>query len=222
LAVPVPSCSGHETRNSFSFSFGFGFLNLTSQRQIAIMKLRKRPSIPPTRLLIFLLTSFLLLLTSLPSLIAAKKSEPTVTKTKLETQPGGLYYFDHSEVLLLYDHKNGNVLRSPNAGESWNKIDALPDGKAAMIWLHPVDHQTAYVLTMGYDHYLTHDKGETWTSFETAAHPSPWREALVFHGTDAKSIIYHGEVCASFFECDEVVRLLHPHHPLFTIQRTVY
>jgi hypothetical protein len=173
------------------------------------MKLRKRPATPPIRLLILLLSSLLLLSFS-PSLTSAKKSEPTITKTKLDTQPGGLFYFDHSEVVLLYNHKDGNLLRSPNAGESWNKLDDIPDGKAAMIWLHPFDHQTAYVLTMGYKHFLTHDRGETWQSFETAASPSPWREALVFHGKDPKSIIYQGEVCANFFECDEVVSYVRP------------
>lgn len=169
------------------------------------MKLRDPSPIPLIRP-VTLFIALLLLTSSWTTPVVAKKSDPTITKTKLDQAPRGIFYFDDSEVIILYNHRAGNILRSKNSGESWDTIEGIPDGKIVTVYLHPFEPKTAFALTAAYKHYVTHDRGESWKPFETAASPTPWREILTFHGTDPKSIIFQAEVCKSFFECDEVVR----------------
>ena len=169
------------------------------------MKLRRTPALSSLPSLALLL-SCLSLISAVCTLAAAKKSGPTITRIKLDTKPGGLFYFEDSEVILLYNHADRIITRSKNAGESWDTIVGVPDGKAHHIFLHPLDDKTAYVLSMGVKHYKTHDRGESWTEFETAVGPSLWHEPLIFHGSDPKSIIFQGQVCRGFLQCDEVVR----------------
>ena len=174
------------------------------------MRLGARPPSLAPRLLPSILA--LLLFGSIcinPSL--AKESGPSITKTSFDHLPAGLFYFEDSEVILLHDQHTGTLTRSANAGETWESVATIPKGKARSLWQHPFDNQKAYMLSAGHEHWYTHDRGETWTRFDTAASPSPWREPLTFHAGDPDRILFQAEACKSFFECDEVVSLSRLH-----------
>ncbi|KAI9824222.1 MAG: vacuolar protein sorting/targeting protein PEP1 [Thelocarpon impressellum] len=162
-----------------------------------------RPLSPLQRLLGLLLGVLLLSSTCLGPVRAAQQ-EPRIMTTQLDHLPAGLFYFDDSPVVMLHDHHRGKLLRSPDAGVSWAPIAGVPEGEARLFWQHPYDSNRAYVLSAGRKHWYSHDRGATWTAWEASASPSPWREQLIFHGSDPDKIIYQAEACKSFFECDEV------------------
>ncbi|KAI9681132.1 MAG: vacuolar protein sorting/targeting protein PEP1 [Caeruleum heppii] len=135
--------------------------------------------------------------------VIAKKSEPRVTKNTFSELPAGLTYFPDSDVILVHDRLKGEILRSKDAGETWDTAD-IPESKAAGLERHPFDPNVAFVLSAGHHHWYTPDRGESWKQFKTAASPSPWRNPLRFHASDPKKIIFQAEACQSFFECDEI------------------
>jgi hypothetical protein len=55
----------------------------------------------------------------------------------------------------------------------------------------------AFVLTRGYTHYRTEDRGQTWRSFQMPIRPSAVARPLSFHSDPAKYgyIIYQGTGC---------------------------
>lgn len=164
--------------------------------------------LPPQRLLSLLLSILLFTTTSLLGLASAKESSPKISSTVFDNSLHGLFYFKDSEVLLAYDRDVGILHRSTDAGEHWEAVKDIPKGKVAELWQHPYDHKKAYVLSGGHQHWYTHDRGESWTKFETAASPSPSRAPLSFHAGDSDKIIYIGVACRGFFDCDDVVSRL--------------
>ena len=158
---------------------------------------------PPERLFSLLLT-LLLWSATCSGVTSAKKADPRISKTSFENRLHGLFYFKDSEIILAYDRDRGVLHRSTDAGEQWEAVEEIPEGKVADLWQHPYDGNKAYVLSSGHHHWYTNDQGITWKEFETAASPTR-RSPLSFHAKDSNKIIFHGDACQSFFECDEVV-----------------
>ena len=149
--------------------------------------------------LAFLLT---LLVALLPWFANAKKDEPRIALTKFDNALREIFYFDDSNVILAQERDTSNVWRSADAGETWDKVDI---GGLEGIWAlqsHRFDNTRAYVLGFGRTHYMTTDRGETWTRFETEASPSLFHETLAFHGRDPKKVVFNAQKCVGF-ECDE-------------------
>ncbi|KAH8676359.1 hypothetical protein BX600DRAFT_377333 [Xylariales sp. PMI_506] len=137
--------------------------------------------------------------------IDAKKDAPTVIVNDFDHYPADLNYFQDSDVVLFQNTVRGIVYRSTDAGTTWSKVDAITDGKAYAIKMHPYDSTRAYVLTTGRNHWMTRDQGKTWDNFFIDAELSIFRgDWLVFHATDPDRILFNGMDCESIF-CDEVV-----------------
>lgn len=74
-------------------------------------------------------------------------------------------------------------------------------------------YQQAFVLTEGFTHYRTSDRGRTWRSFEMPAAPSMVAKPLTFHSDKKKYgyILYQGTQCKQDkgwgLSCDDVVRI---------------
>lgn len=145
------------------------------------------------------------LLTSLwTAAVCAAKDGPTFHVNEFKHYPSTLSYFEDSDVILFQDMSDYNVYRTTNAGETWDKVPDVPDGKAYMLVMHEYDHSRAYILTEGIQHYRTEDKGKTWTSFLTDAEVSIFRgDILNFHADDPDRILFNGMDCQGIF-CDEV------------------
>lgn len=135
----------------------------------------------------------------------AKKDAPGVSYAKVENIPHNLQYFDDSDVLLYEDRDDAVVYRSVDAGETWKKITAVPEGKMLEISMHPFDSKRAYIITSGKSHWATNDRGEHWEEFYTDNQASVFRPALSYHAKDPNRIIFNAMDCTGIF-CEELVR----------------
>jgi photosystem II stability/assembly factor-like uncharacterized protein len=157
------------------------------------------------RLRKFLDTSSLLVATLLlSSTVSAKKDQPGVTATSFTHEPENVQYFEDSDVIVFQDYNTNNIIRSDNAGEKWDTIKDIPDGKAWTMYLHPFDTQRAYVLSRERTHWLTSDRGKTWTEWKTDYEFSRFRKPFAFHASDPNRIIFNAQDCQSVF-CEELV-----------------
>lgn len=136
-------------------------------------------------------------------LLQAKKDGPKIKKTTLDNPPANLFYFTDSDTILIHDAEDGRVLRSDDAGESWEPVKEIGKGEAWDLWQHPYDNKVAYVLGMENTHWITKNQGKSWASFETEKSPSRFRPPFSFHAEDSDKVILHQAVCHSIFSCDE-------------------
>jgi len=143
-----------------------------------------------------------------PPLTFAKKDGPSITSTNFDFIPQDVSYFEDSDV-LLFASKQGDLWRSSDAGAKWELADGVPKGKMFEMILHPFDNSRAYYITSGKEHFLTTDKGKTWTTFKTSLEPSEYRSALTFHAGDKDRVIYNAQSCEGFFFCKQ--------HTLYTL-----
>jgi photosystem II stability/assembly factor-like uncharacterized protein len=145
-----------------------------------------------------------LLFSALPASVQAKKDGPSISDKKFDQPLEGLFYFDDSDVVLGRDGEAGDVWRSPDAGETWKKVDGDGQaGKAWDLWPHPWDKHRAYLLGAGEEHWITTDRGETWRKFKSHSSPDIFRATpLSFHGRDPKKVIWNGETCSGFL-CEQ-------------------
>lgn len=136
--------------------------------------------------------------------LAAKDDGPTFHTKAFKNMPRNLNYFADSDVVLFQDTEANNVYRSDDAGAGWGRVDAVPEGKAWLLYLHEYDPNRAYILTEGKRHFRTSDRGKTWDKFESEAEISMFRnDILQFHAADPDRIIFNGMVCQGIF-CQEV------------------
>jgi photosystem II stability/assembly factor-like uncharacterized protein len=132
--------------------------------------------------------------------LAADKVGPEISEKKFPAPPINLFYFDDSETVLVLDPETGEVFRSPDAGEEWDKVDDIPKGNVVAIHPHPYDNQVAVALGIHRKHFITYDQGKKWRQFDSKEHPSD--EGLGFHATDSKRILFHTqEDCLIFGMC---------------------
>ncbi len=134
----------------------------------------------------------------------AKRDGPHIEKTTLDNPPANLFYFADTDIILIHDADDGKILRSDDAGASWEHVKDIDDGKAWDLWQHPYDNKVAYVLGHEYVHWVTKDQGKSWTSFETEKPPSRYIPPFSFHAGDSDKVIFHQAVCHGLFKaCDE-------------------
>jgi hypothetical protein len=148
----------------------------------------------------------LLLATLLCTSTLAKKDKPSVKSKRFDFVPFNLLYFDDSDVVMFADVQDHVVWRSDNAGEDWEKVSAVPEGKMLEITMHPYDPKRAYIISFENTHWKTKDRGETWEEFHTDSPASVFRGALTYHAGDPDRIIFNGMDCSGIF-CEEVVSL---------------
>lgn len=146
------------------------------------------------------------LLLSLLWAVAFAKEEPSISVTKFDNPPLNINYFEDSDIILFHDVTERNIYRSKDAGSSWERVSSMPEGVAAVLYMHTFESKTAFVLTQDSKHYKTEDRGETWESFNTNSLASAFQpEILVFHADDPNRIIFNGMDCDGIF-CDEEAR----------------
>ena len=132
------------------------------------------------------------------------KDSPSFHVTQFNQYPANLNYFKDSDVILFQDTVANDVYRSSDAGETWEKVKEVPEGKAYIVYMHFFDKNKAYILTKSNRHFQTHDRGKTWQPFESGAQTSIFRSDIMqFHATDPDRIIFNGMECQGIF-CEEV------------------
>ncbi|MCJ1297587.1 vacuolar protein sorting/targeting protein PEP1 [Hypocenomyce scalaris] len=132
----------------------------------------------------------------------ARKDGPRISKTKFENPTSNLFYFEDTDVLLVQDRDAGNVWRSDDAGETWDKVKDVDEGEAWDLWPHPYDNKVAYILGLRTQHWVTEDQGKSWRDFETVATPTLFRPPLSFHAGDSGKVLMQGQACTGW-ECKE-------------------
>nr|CDP24059.1 Putative vacuolar protein sorting/targeting protein PEP1 precursor [Podospora anserina S mat+] len=136
--------------------------------------------------------------------LAAAKDRPTFHSKEFENIPMNINYFADSDVVLFQDIDDGNVYLSNDAGAKWERVDAVPEGKAVLLTMHEFDSKRAYILTEGSKHYRTTDRGKNWEKFDSGVDLSIFRpDMLAFHADDPDRIIFNGMRCHGF-QCQEV------------------
>ncbi|KAJ4295684.1 vacuolar protein sorting/targeting protein PEP1 [Collariella sp. IMI 366227] len=136
--------------------------------------------------------------------LAAKNDRPSFHLKAFENIPKNLVYFANSDVVLFQDADANNVYRSDNHGEKWDRVDAVPKGKAWLLYMHQFDSNRAYIFTEGTTHFRTRDRGKTWDKFDSGAELSMFRgDILQFHAADPDRILFNGMVCQGM-NCYEV------------------
>ncbi|KAL2178504.1 uncharacterized protein P884DRAFT_220737 [Thermothelomyces heterothallicus CBS 202.75] len=137
--------------------------------------------------------------------LAAKKNDhPTFHVKAFENIPRNVNYFSDSDTVLFHDTDANNVYLSHDHGVKWERVDAVPEGRAWLLYMHAFDPNRAYILSEGTTHFKTSDRGKTWDKFETSAETSAFRgDILQFHATDPDRILFNGMRCDGLL-CQEV------------------
>lgn len=128
----------------------------------------------------------------LPALLAlapfaTAKDEPAVTTSDFGGELVNLFYFEDSDVAVLAELETSKVFRSTDAGKTW---DTVKDMRTIGILKSPFDNRVAVALGEQ-KHWITYDRGEEWTEFETELPPSLTGMPISFHAKDNKKILYH-------------------------------
>ncbi len=145
-----------------------------------------------------------LLLTWYPDPAYAAKNGPKVTSNQFDNALENVFYFDDSDVILGYDKETGNVFRSPDAGETWKRVEGQGQVDNAWdLWSHPWDNKRAYIIGLAREHWVTDDQGESWRKFDSKSSPDIFRNTpMNFHGRDPKKVVWNGEICEGL-TCDQ-------------------
>ncbi|RKP09905.1 hypothetical protein THASP1DRAFT_13625, partial [Thamnocephalis sphaerospora] len=101
------------------------------------------------------------------------------------------------QVVLFYDANAKNVHRSADGGKSWGKLEGVPGGKVTTVFIHPFDKDMAFLLTAKQTHYVSRDRGATWSTFRTPIPPTRTSAALSFHAERSGYVLFTGERCSS-------------------------
>ena len=134
----------------------------------------------------------------------AKEDGPDIKKSRLENPPANLFYFEDTDTILIHDLDARSVLRSDDAGVTWEPVKGIEHNQAYDLWPHPYDKKVAYVLGFGNTHWITKDQGASWTSFTTEQQPSRYRPPFSFHAGDSEKVILHQAACDDIFRsCEE-------------------
>ncbi|KAK5117578.1 hypothetical protein LTR62_005000 [Meristemomyces frigidus] len=138
----------------------------------------------------------------LVGLSLAKPEAPRIEPTAFESNPSNLFYFPDSDVVLITESTSQTAYRSDDAGTKWQPI--LEKGGVLGILKHPTNHEWAVALGKDKQHWVTSDVGKTWQEFKVPALPTASRQAVVFHGSDPKRMMFLTADCMGF-DCEESV-----------------
>jgi hypothetical protein len=76
------------------------------------------------------------------------QSEPEHTITSFPNLPARLFFFEDTSSALYHDAMKGNVWLTDDEGHTWRQLDAIPDGKAAVVIEHPFDSNYVRMLSV--------------------------------------------------------------------------
>ncbi|BEI81872.1 hypothetical protein CcaverHIS002_0210320 [Cutaneotrichosporon cavernicola] len=136
----------------------------------------------------------LLLLAALVSvmLLPLAHAAPEVTITRFKQYPKKLFYFDDSEVVLMHE-SDSSLQRSTNEGKTWSQVEQVTE--VFKVIEHPFSKEIAFVIGKHKKHWVTHNRGESWLSFETGREATRSSSPLSFHATQPDWILFQGTAC---------------------------
>ncbi|OCK77613.1 vacuolar protein sorting/targeting protein 10 [Lepidopterella palustris CBS 459.81] len=143
----------------------------------------------------------------LPVLLAIGSTSAKEAKTPkydiqpFKTQPSNLFYFDDSEVVITTEPSHGRIWRSEDAGKTWVQLKEIPENEVLGVLKNPFDNNVAIALGAEFTHWITYDKGASWTEFTTAGTIARGSSPLSFHAWDSKKIIFNGADDCSDYPC---------------------
>ncbi|KAF2756754.1 glycosyl hydrolase [Pseudovirgaria hyperparasitica] len=138
-----------------------------------------------------LLPALLAAIASMVGGVSAKKDKPSLTRTEFKTEPGNLFYFEDSQVVLMIEVEEGKVWRTDNEGDEWNVVDDIKSSdKPYALLKNQYDSNVAVALGKRKIHWITYDKGKSWRQFTTDEHPSQVTIPIAFNAADNKKLLY--------------------------------
>ncbi|KAI9029440.1 hypothetical protein DFJ74DRAFT_487960, partial [Hyaloraphidium curvatum] len=133
-----------------------------------------------------------------PADMASKVVE---TAVRFDHAPRRLVYFKDSEVILILSGDAEALYRSADQGKTWTMTADIPKGAAKVLMRHEHDPDTAFVLTDSTTHYITRNKGLSWTTFDTPLAPAfdTAGYMLGFHSGNSNYLLFQGKKCVPVF-----------------------
>ncbi|KAI9596915.1 hypothetical protein BDF19DRAFT_437196 [Syncephalis fuscata] len=126
---------------------------------------------------------------------------PVVKSRWFNHLPNKLSFFGSQPTVLYFDSDDKVVYQSEQVGQEWQPVKDVPAGKVVSMHIHPFDDQLAFLLTASKKHYVTHDRGASWSAFDTPLPPSRTGKPLAFHAERSNYIMFFGENCSSGGKC---------------------
>ncbi|KAJ2776359.1 vacuolar protein sorting/targeting protein PEP1 [Coemansia javaensis] len=127
---------------------------------------------------------------------AAGAREPAVQVSYFAEPLTKMLYFKNPRAVVGLDRAGGRVFCSSDHGARWAAAAGIPAGRAAQLYAHPFEAQTAFVLSGGTEHWVTRDEGRTWEAFSTPLPPTSGGERpLSFHAARPGWVLFVGERC---------------------------
>lgn len=119
--------------------------------------------------------------------------KPEISSTIHDKLSNTIVYFDDSPVILNLNQKA--LFRSEDDGKTWAKLDSF-EHPITNLYIDPIKKERAFVFTSGKTHYVSNDKGKTWSSYDIDVGTSLGYEVNINRVNPDYIII-------GFFDCDE-------------------
>lgn len=99
----------------------------------------------------------------------------------------------HSHQIVLLHESDKSLQRSTDEGKTWSQVEEVTD--AFRLIDHPFSKEIAFVIGKHKKHWVTHNRGESWQSFETEREATRSSQPLAFHATQPEWIMFQGTAC---------------------------
>lgn len=125
---------------------------------------------------------------------------PSIKKAEHSGEISWSYYFDDSSTLLVTKDKAVEI--SNDDGATWNPVPELADIFISDIMVDKVVKERAFAFSSGSTHFVTNDRGQTWSKFELNV--SEDKDAFVqvhlsHHVENPNMVIFNVEACLRRF-----------------------
>lgn len=131
---------------------------------------------------------------------AADGFTPSIKKATHDGEWSWVYYFDDSATVLMNKEKSVEI--SEDDGGTWTKVTELAGYEVLVIHVHPYVKERAVAFAKGNAHFVTNNRGKTWSKFEIhgTEHLDSISNVILSYNLKLKDLIlFEITVCRSGF-----------------------
>lgn len=125
---------------------------------------------------------------------------PSIKKAEHSGEIVWAYYFDDSPTLLITKEKSVEI--SNDDGATWSQIPDMADSEIVDVLIDEVVKERAFAMSDGDTHFVTTDRGKTWSKFELkmGSDKSEGTSVTLSHHVDNKDmVIFNVKSCRRLF-----------------------